>query len=136
MSVEWNGDELRERVLRAVGIALLDTCSAIHAEAVRSIQSGGRSGREYRRRGVVHTASAPGEPPASDTGRLAQSGRVELADDRVSGTVTFATEYAAGLELGTQTVAPRPFMLPALTKHGGDLPKNVQRELDRELARD
>ena len=42
----------------------------IESLAKQSIMEGGKSGTVYHRRSVSHTASAPGEAPANDTGRL------------------------------------------------------------------
>lgn len=66
------------------------------------------SGRIYKRRGVVHRASAPGQPPAPDTGRLRQSVSSEVIG--TTGIVSVNAEYAAALELGTEKRAPRPFI--------------------------
>jgi hypothetical protein len=40
---------------------------------IKAKLSGPRSGRIYSRHGIIHQASAPGEPPASDTGKYRQS---------------------------------------------------------------
>ena len=62
-----------------------------------------------------HTASAPGMPPASDTGSLLASiGSELLEEDTVKGRVHADKVYALYLEYGTRYMAPRPFMLPAL----------------------
>jgi hypothetical protein len=44
----------------------------IRGEAIKSIQSGSKTGRTYKRYNPTrtHRASAPGEAPASDTGNL------------------------------------------------------------------
>lgn len=62
-----------------------------------------------------HTASSPGEPPSSDTGRLmtAISHSIEV-ESTVVGKVVANTEYALWLELGTRYMEPRPFLRPAL----------------------
>lgn len=70
-----------------------------------------RSGRQYKRGQKTHTASAPGEAPAIDTGRLRQS--VASTPPRKEGRsfvaeTGMATEYAEKLELGTERIAPRP----------------------------
>ena len=39
----------------------------VEGEAKQSIQRGTKSGKLYKRRSVVHQASAPGEAPASDS---------------------------------------------------------------------
>ena len=51
----------------------------IRGEAVKSIQSGPKSGKVYQRYNPTrtHKASAPGEAPASDTGNLVRNIRVK-----------------------------------------------------------
>lgn len=66
-----------------------------------------KSGRAYG----AHTASAPGETPAMDTGALANSIQTEM-DSQTSGTIFTNMEYAAYLEFGTRKMAARPFMAP------------------------
>jgi hypothetical protein len=64
---------------------------------------------------VPHTASAPGMPPASDSGQLLASIGHELeVRDTVVGVVHADKKYAVYLEDGTRYMAPRPFMKPAL----------------------
>ena len=70
--------------------------------------------------------SAPGEPPAVDTGRLRASitHRVEMETDEVVGYVGTNVDYAGilngelkGLEFGTERMAPRPFLVPAIERN-------------------
>ena len=71
------------------------------------------TGRLYQRgQTVEHRASAPGEPPAPDTGRLRASVTHEVVrgPSEVRGIITANTEYAAALELGTEKVRARPFL--------------------------
>lgn len=88
----------------------------VQGEAVRSLkQTGG--GRQYGR----HRASAPGQPPATDTGRLAASIREELRQDSIGLVEVIGTDvdYALPLELGTRDIEPRPFLRPSLRKAAG-----------------
>jgi hypothetical protein len=59
-----------------------------------------------------HQASAPGEAPAIDYGVLASSVQAYMETDTKGG-VGVGAEYAPHLELGTSTIEPRPFMVPA-----------------------
>ncbi|HPE48701.1 MAG TPA: hypothetical protein PLR76_09895 [Hyphomonas sp.] len=69
------------------------------------------SGRLYRKgKGTVHRASAPGEPPAPNTGRLRQAAATGAEVIGTTGIVSVNTEYAAALEYGTERMAPRPFL--------------------------
>lgn len=52
----------------------------VMSETVKGIQRGQKTGRTYKRRSVIHQASAPGEYPASDTGRLANSFSVQAGN--------------------------------------------------------
>lgn len=67
-------------------------------------------------RRVPHQASAPGEPPAVDTGLLRASVRHELATegDELAAYVGSDLKISTWLETGTRKMAPRPFLQPAL----------------------
>jgi hypothetical protein len=90
---------------------------AVNVEtAAKRILSLPGSGRVYRRRGVVHQASAPGQPPAVDTGLLRASIRHEVVeeDGGLAAYVGSDVKYSIYLSLGTRWIAPRPFLPPAL----------------------
>ena len=72
--------------------------------------TGNRSGRWYRVPGTrsMYRASAPGEPPASATGRLRSN--IEMKLDRESVVVGTNVRYALYLERGTSKMRPRPFI--------------------------
>lgn len=84
------------------------------------------SGRIYPRgKGRSHQASAPGEPPAPDTGELRRrtqaDTQVRRDGDTLVGRVVVNTEYAAGLEVGTERVAPRPYLSRLRDDHADEL---------------
>lgn len=81
----------------------------------RSLHQAG-TGRAYTHGNVTHVASAPGQPPATDTGRLAASIAEELGRDSTSLVERIGTnvEYALPLEYGSRTMAARPFLRPGL----------------------
>lgn len=89
---------------------------AVEAGAKLAIMGGPKSGRVYARPGGrSHQASAPGEAPANDRGFLAGSLRAAPAG-RLSWRVSTDKRYGAALELGTERIAPRPFLAPALLR--------------------
>lgn len=102
---------------KQLGQLLAKMAFSTHAEAVKSIQMGGRSGRVYRRKSVTHQASAPGEPPKTDTGQLVRNVTIENQG---------GMEYTVGsrkgaphgfwLEFGTRFIRPRPWLKPAFDK--------------------
>jgi HK97 gp10 family phage protein len=81
----------------------------------KALNAGGDVGAVGKGVTKVHRASAPGEPPAPDTGTLKRSAFIESAGPNTV-RVGVATEYAIPLEYGTPRMAPRPFMRPALDK--------------------
>lgn len=98
---------------KAVRISL----EKIRSDAIKSIQRGPKTGIVYERgKGQnlsgKHQASAPGQAPATDTGRLASSIKVEQKD--IAGTVGSQLSYSFWLEFGTLNMQARPFLRPAL----------------------
>ena len=89
----------------------------VRNDAIKSIQDGKKTGRVYKRGNIEHRASAPGEAPASDTGRLVAAITYDMDDRKPIAYVRAATEYAKRLEFGTVEVAARPFLLPAVKKN-------------------
>ena len=89
----------------------------IRGEAIKSIQTGAKSGVVYQmynpRR--EHRASAPGQAPASDTGNLVSKIIVKQKTRNITNVESNAN-YSAYLEYGTSKMEPRPFMLPAFEK--------------------
>lgn len=76
--------------------------------------SGSHSGRTYRRgKSGSHTASAPGDWPATDSGRLASSTDYQMTGPR-EGTLGSDIEYAVYLTLGTYKMGPRQMYQEAL----------------------
>lgn len=88
------------------------------------IQTSPALGRTYRRQAIkkkgavvgymFHRASAPGDPPATDTGFLVNSIQAELNGPGDIGTIEVGALYGAFLEVGTGDMAARPFMVPAI----------------------
>jgi len=89
----------------------------IRGEAIKSIQSGAKSGIVYEKYNPrrSHRASAPGQAPASDTGNLVSKIIVKQKTKNITNVESNA-DYSAFLEYGTSKMEPRPFMLPAFEK--------------------
>ena len=116
MITEWNAPEILARIKRGAMVGVIGWIGIVEARAVQLITTPPKSGRIYRRRGVSHQASAPGEAPASDTGRLVNSRKITLDHDLVRARLSFATAYAKALEIGTKKMEPRPFARRALAE--------------------
>ena len=89
----------------------------IRGEAIKSIQSGAKSGVMYQKYNPrrEHRASAPGQAPASDTGNLVSKIIVKQKSSDVTNVESNAN-YSAFLEYGTSKMEARPFMFPAFEK--------------------
>jgi len=105
----------------------------VQGTAVQSIASGAKGGRTYTlynpRR--VHTASAPGEPPAADTGYLQNNIIWEVDSDGLSGDVVSRAEYSEFLEFGTRNMAARPFLQPAAEENRPKISRMAEKILKR-----
>ena len=106
----------------------------IRGEAVKSIQTGPKSGRVYQRYNPTrtHKASAPGEAPASDTGNLVRNIKVKQKDqDTVE--VESNAPYSAFLEFGTSKMLARPFLFPAFEKSKSKITQAVFSRIKKKI---
>jgi len=97
-----------------VGDAVNATGLELRGDIIKRIQKGPASGMTYEKYNPrrTHTASAPGQAPATDTGNLAS--RIDFKrEGPMSATVGSQVAYAAMLEFGTSRIAPRPAWVPA-----------------------
>lgn len=106
-----------------------DSTNLVLNTASNSIRSGG-SGRTYQKYNPrrQHTASAEGQPPASDLGVLVNSlsTKVKRRGDKVIGQIIASAPYAPFLEFGTSNMRPRPFMQPALERNRARIRKKFK----------
>lgn len=98
--------DLSPDIQKKVAGEIVDGTLKIHAEARKSIQKHMSKGESYGR----HTASKPGFPPNTDTGRLVQSIEFEIDQTVPSGVVGTNLEYGKFLEFGTSNMRPRPWL--------------------------
>lgn len=117
--------EVRQAIALELNKALFASAKKVEAEAKRSVLSGEKTGAVYQKYAPrrTHRASAPGQAPASDTGRLANSINGEMAPAAPGESQVKAgggiVKYARMLEFGTVKMAARPFLFPALEKSKG-----------------
>ena len=118
---------------RGLENALYEIGGEVVRETARLIINGPKTGRVYSFRGQRHRASAPGEPPANRTGRLARSGDFKVRNWQEM-TVGETEEYAKFLEDGTKRIAPRPHLIRAVNTKAKDtqiaILDNVKREIE------
>ena len=114
--------DLSEAILLDVGDVVNGTALTMQANVKKAVLRGPASGRVYEKYSPrrTHRASAPGQAPATDTGRLASSIYFNR-DGLLSASVGSNLAYAAYLEYGTTSLnfaggvgGPRPFFRPAV----------------------
>ena len=113
---------------KKINAILFEGTSMIQKDAKESILRGAKTGRTYQKYNPrrTHTASAEGQAPANDEGRLVSgiSSEVTKENGQPVGIVkAFAPlkqgsgNYAVFLEFGTTQMKPRPFLHPAFEKN-------------------
>lgn len=113
--------------------AITDLVLLTHSKAVTGIQHGPKSGKAYRRGNVTHRASAPGQYPASDTGRLAAGVLMELPAGNMTGRVGTNVVYGEYLEFGTSRMAARPWLFPSFEDATRSVAADLQRRFDKSV---
>ncbi len=133
MAVEWNEAEIMRRIRLGANRGVLIGAYAVQTRGTELIQNPPKTGRIYARRGIRHQASAPGEAPATDTGRLAGSSAVFPDQANLSARINWSTDYAKALELGTQKMEPRPFARRSLAEQQPVVQQSVADEIAKAL---
>lgn len=100
---------------------VLRATQMVERTAQESIKKKG-TGKTYQKYNPrrTHTASASGQPPATDLGFLGQNITINVkkkTDGSVVGQIISAAPYSAHLEFGTTQMEARPFMQPALEQN-------------------
>lgn len=115
----------------AVADAVEDTVYEIDEQVKNRIARGPATGRVYEKYNPrrTHQASAPGEAPMTDTGRLVSS--VYVDPGRLSATVGSRLAYAAYLEYGTRRMGARPVWRPVAEKEAKEFRKRIIENLKR-----
>lgn len=129
MTVQWRGSEIIRKVRAAALRGVIRGTESVRDEATSLIDEAPATGRIYERRSVTHQASAPGEPPAADTGTLAREIQVSYDLPRLTGIINAGAGYSAALEWGTNRIAARPFMRPALANKAPEIETDIAMEI-------
>ena len=100
---------------------------------IKSMLSRPGTGAVYQHGNVTHQASAPGEPPAVDTGTYRNSWAWVSAGKGSSFYVDIGTPQVTGpiLEFGSSRMAPRPHLRPAMEQ----VRATMQREIVEQVTK-
>jgi HK97 gp10 family phage protein len=110
---------LSEGSTEATKNALIDAVLAVQATAIKSIQSHmsvDHIETRYKPK-RQQEVSEPMAPPNSDLGKLAQSIEQNIDLIHLTGQVGTNLKYGAWLEFGTNKMAPRPWLYPAVQQN-------------------
>lgn len=139
--LQWFGNEFFTLATKQNVKAMKKSALLVERKAKRIMGTGASSGKKLRRSGTgknkkYHRPSAPGSPPAVDTGILRSSvastvnikglnliGMVGSDIDHIRGAAIAGTdvEYGFYLELGTRNMQARPWLRPALRQSEKDI---------------
>jgi HK97 gp10 family phage protein len=111
--------QLMRAYQNALKIGVQRAAVMVHATAVQSITSGGKSGATYEKYNPrrTHRASAAGEPPAADTGYLHNNIIFDIDTNGLGADIESRAEYSGMLEFGTSKMQARPFLQPAIEEN-------------------
>lgn len=108
----WTGGRALQQVNSAATRGMRKAGTVVIKEMRRLMLEEPKSGHLYG----THRASAPGEPPASETGRLVRSFKPEInkQGDKIILTISSSEPHFRFTEGGTSKMAKRPLIEPAV----------------------
>ena len=121
VTIKLEGDKKLAKALKnltveaekRVGDGVNATGLELRGEIVKKYNHGPATGLWYQSGEISHQASAPGEAPMTDTGRLA--GSVSFKKEQgIAVSVFTEVEYGPWLEFGTMNIKARPAWEPAI----------------------
>jgi hypothetical protein len=95
----------------------------VHGTARLSLITGPKTGRVYKRRGITHRASAPGQTPASDTGNLLA--HINITYGRDYADVGATVVHGRHLEFREPAKGGRVWLRKAYEKHVKRIEANI-----------
>ena len=129
--------KLPSLVAKEVKKEIAESGSLVQGNIIRLVSSGARSGKFYG----SHQASAPGEPPAKDTGTFLRSVFNEPSKSGFAALVGSDVKYAKWLEFGTRKagifaqkivgktgggMAPRPWLQNTFDRNKEKISRKIQ----------
>lgn len=132
MAVKWNGDEVMAKVRQGAMRGIMRGTERVHDLGTRKIMDPPKTGKHHR--GLPNRSSAPGESPATQSGRLQQSGSTRYDEPTLTGTAAWTTDYAMPLEVGTEHIEPRPYARPSLAESVDGITEDVSDEIRKALS--
>lgn len=132
MPMKWNGAEVMQKVRAGAMRGVMRGTERVHDLGTRKIMDPPKTGKKWP--GLPNQSSAPGESPATQSGRLQQSGSTRYNEPALTGTAEWTVAHAMPLEVGTEDMAARPFARPALAESVEGIEADVAEEIRKALA--
>lgn len=105
----------------------------LQGQVRQKIAKGSRSGKTYKRGNIQHQASAPYEPPKTDTGELISSVFNQVSQQNLEFKVGSEKKYARHLEFGTSKMKQRPFLFSTFKEHEVSILKGIKEVIQRNI---
>ncbi|MEN6370933.1 MAG: hypothetical protein ABFD64_02885 [Armatimonadota bacterium] len=121
--VTSNFGKLAKSVIEDIDYLIEYTTEDIATEYENVVNGGSRSGKRYG----FHTASAPGEPPATLTGELVDSIDFDFSKSDHLGTMTVGEWFSRLLEFGSIKFEARPALRLVVEKIGPQYRKSINK---------
>jgi len=134
-SLPADADKARKAVATVPG----QYSQKVRSDAIRAMRSSTPAGILYKIKGkrnktIEHRASAPGQPPAVQSGRLWSSITTESRNNGMEHEAGPTVDYGKYLELGTKDMDAREFMGPALEQNIEPLTTAITRAIQRNMG--
>lgn len=147
MGVEFNTKQFNEAVSKvpqkvkdAMSQAIKISCEKIRSTSLQDMAKTPRNptvSHYTNNKKIPHHPSLPGNAPAPDTGNLRSSIHYTIEKDGnlIIGRVGTDVIYGKYLEFGTSSVAPRPWLKPAMDKNEQFIHKTINEFVSRSLKK-
>lgn len=129
--VQFDTAALEARIRAGAMVGVINGAEMVREEAIRSMTQDPKTGRKHS--GLPNRSSAPGESPARQSGMLIANIDVYDEPARLAAIIRSGQSYAAALEFGTETIAPRPVMRPSLAKMKDAIEDAVRMQVEAAL---
>ena len=124
------GDKL-EKVSKEVKNVFVQTLTSgahlVRNTIILEMQKDNKTGHKYKKKSVIHQASAPGQYPAVDSGELLTSIFFDVVESKLQVEIgnLIGAPYGEFLEFGTSKMEPRPWLEPSVELHEDKIMKDM-----------
>lgn len=132
----WHGPRVSREIKAAAAKGIDKGLNLVLKEINRLITKTPKTGKHYPR--LPRRSSAPGEPPATQSGHHLEGFRktnVSTRSGQVKGTITNTRKIADILEHGTPRMDPRPVFNEAMANKRAEIEELIAKEIRKVTAK-